>query len=193
MTKKLILLRHGDIGFAGKYIGATDVPLTTKGCSQIESLSSVFHAQQIDSILSSPMLRCRQSTEILFSKATVLYDGDLKEIDFGRWERLSFKEIAHNDPGLVDDWAAWKPEFCFPQGESIQYFLERVHRAGARINESADETIAVIAHGGVIRALLCYFLNLDPVHYLLFQIERGKYTTLEIFSDGAILTGLNLG
>ena len=193
MTKKLILLRHGKTGFAGQYIGAKDVSLSPDGCQQIASLKQIFQAQQIDQIFSSPMLRCRESAEILFADHPVNYDDDLREIDFGRWEGLSFQEIATNDPELVDKWAVWSPDFCFPEGECIAHFLTRVHRAGSRIKESSNENIILIAHGGVIRALLCYLLNLKPENYLLFQIKKGKYATLDLFSEGAVLTGFNLG
>jgi len=193
MTKKLILLRHGNTGFSGQYIGSKDVPLSANGCRQIASLQPILENQQIDYILSSPMLRCRESAEILFSDRHVYYDDDLREIDFGRWEGLIFQEIATNDPDLVNKWAAWNPDFCFPEGECIDHFIKRVHRAGSRIKESSNKNIILIAHGGVIRALLCYLLNLKPEKYLLFQVEKGRYTTLELFSEGAVLTGFNLG
>ncbi len=193
MSRKLILLRHGQTGFSGQYIGAKDVPLSANGFHQIARLQPLLKNQQIDCIMSSPMLRCRESTEILFADHPVQYDDDLREIDFGRWEGLSFQEIAASDPDLVDKWAVWNPDFCFPEGECIAHFLKRVHRAGSRIQESSNENIILIAHGGVIRALLCYLLNLKPENYLLFQVGKGKYSTLELFSEGAVLTGFNLG
>ena len=193
MSRKLTLLRHGNTGFSGQYIGAKDVPLSPDGCQQVASLKQVLPDQQIDEILSSPMLRCRESVEILFADHPVNYDDDLREIDFGRWEGLSFQEITKNDPELVDKWAVWSPDFCFPEGECIAHFLKRVHRAGSRIKESSNENIILIAHGGVIRALLCYLLNLNPENYLLFQVKKGKYATLDLFSEGAVLTGFNLG
>ncbi len=193
MSKRLVLLRHGNTGYSGRYIGAKDVPLSPDGFKQMGKLKSIFHNLHFDSIYSSPMLRCRQSAEILFAGKTVLFDDDLKEIDFGRWEGLQFAEIVEDNPELVKEWADWNTDFCFPKGERISHFIKRVHRVGARVKETPDETILLITHGGVIRGLICFFLNLNPEDYLMFKVQKGKYTTLEIFDNGAVLSGLNQG
>ncbi len=193
MNRRLILLRHGKTGFSEKYVGATDVPLSSEGVSQISSLQNIFRHQEVDLILSSPMERCRQCAEILFPESSVRYDNELREIDFGRWEGLSFREIKEADPELVELWANWSPEFCFPQGERIGSFVDRIHSVGERILLSQEKTTLLIAHGGVIRTLLCYFLNLAPSDFLLFQINKGRFATLDLFSEGGVLTGLNLG
>ncbi|HID69819.1 MAG TPA: histidine phosphatase family protein [Desulfobacterales bacterium] len=193
MNKRLVLLRHGNTGYPGRYIGAKDVPLSSDGFSQIGKLKSIFQNLHFDSIYSSPMIRCRQSGEILFDGQPVFFDDDLKEIDFGRWEGLQFDEIVEDDPELVKEWADWNSNFCFPEGERIDHFIKRVHRAGARIKETSGENVLLITHGGVIRTLICFFLNLDPKDYLMFQVQKGKYTTMELFDNGAVLSGLNHG
>jgi alpha-ribazole phosphatase len=193
VNKRLILLRHGNTGFEGRYIGARDIPLSSVGVTEILNLKSEFQSKQIDKIVASTMLRCRQTAELLFPDCAISCDEDLREVDFGRWDGLTFPEILEKDPGLVDNWAVWSPEFCFPEGESIGDFLRRVYDAGIRLTESSDKNILVIAHGGVIRAMICHFLKLEASDYLLFQVEKGKYATLDLFSEGAVLTGLNLG
>ncbi len=193
MKRRLTLLRHGKTGFSGKYIGSRDVSLSPEGVSQISSLLPLFQGQDFDCILSSPMERCKESTGILFPGYSHSYDDALREIDFGRWEGLSFSEIEKSDPVLVQQWAAWSPEFCFPEGEQISNFIERVHRVGKKLLTSQDQNIVVIAHGGVIRTLICYLLNLSPENFLLFQVAKGRYATLDLFQEGGVLTGLNLG
>jgi broad specificity phosphatase PhoE len=193
MIKRLTLIRHGMTGYSGRYVGARDVPLSPEGCAQISSLSSFFLDQKVEKIVASPMLRCIQSSEILFPDHAVSYLDDLCEVDFGRWEGRTFKEIAEEDPELVEEWADWSLKFCFPEGECIGHFVDRVHRAGAQIAAFSEENVMLIAHGGVIRALLCYFLKLDPSDYLLFQVKKGRFATLELYSEGGVLTGFNLG
>lgn len=193
MTKRLILLRHGKTGLSGRYVGSSDVSLSVEGREQISSLKASFEKQSFERVVSSPMLRCRESGEILFSPDTISYDDDFREIDFGRWEGLSFQEILKADPDHVAAWADWSPQFCFPEGESVAQFIERIHRAGSRITASTNENTLLITHGGVIRCLLCYFLQLDPSQYLLFQVQKGRFATLDLFDEGAVLTGFNLG
>ena len=193
MEKKLTLLRHGNTGFGDRYIGSKDVPLSSTGITRIANLKPVFTDQPIDEFVVSPMLRCRQSAEVLFSDRSFTSDENLREIDFGRWEGMNFSEIVKKDPELVDSWASAAAEFCFPQGERIGDFISRVHEAGKRLAKSSAKNILVIAHGGVIRALICYFLQLESSNHLLFQVKKGSYVTLDLFDEGAVLTGLNLG
>lgn len=193
MNKHVILLRHGETGFPGKYIGSSDVNLSSEGEGQIAALTEMFQDITIDLLLASPMARCRQSAAIALPEKSAHYDDDLREIDFGRWEGLSFAEIEKSDPELVSQWAEWSPEFCFPEGEQISNFICRINTVGKRIEEGSEKTVFVVAHGGVIRALVCYFLRLTPENFLLFQIEKGKFATINLFSEGGVLTGFNMG
>jgi broad specificity phosphatase PhoE len=193
MTKRITLLRHGKTGMSGKYVGSQDVPLSTDGVFQINKLKKQFIKYPIDGVISSPMLRCRQTSEILFAQDLMSHDEDLCEVDFGCWENLTFQEIVNKNPELVDEWSKSSNDFCFPEGECMAAFVSRVQSAGQRIKKSDEKDIMIVAHGGVIRYLLCYFLNLEPSHYLLFNVLKGRYSTLDLFDEGAVLTGFNLG
>ncbi|AGF79488.1 fructose-2,6-bisphosphatase [Desulfocapsa sulfexigens DSM 10523] len=193
MKKQLILIRHGMTGISGKYVGSSDVPLSADGCRQIMELRTKIPDIAVSAIIASPMLRCRQSCDLLFPEHPVIYKKDLREVDFGRWEKRSFSEIAAMDPGYVEQWAEASDSFCFPGGECLKHFVQRVQDVGDYIASLSEDTVIVVAHGGVIRTLLCYFLKIDPSHYILFKIAKGTYTTLELFPEGAVLTGLNRG
>lgn len=193
MSMRLSLLRHGRTGYSGRYVGSLDVGLSSEGVEQIKVLRSFFAHKTPEVILCSSMRRCRETSEILFGQRSVVSDDDLREIDFGDWEGLSFPEIVSTYPQEVEQWAHWSLDFCFPGGERIGDFLERVQRAAHRIMSYPHGHLLVIAHGGVIRALLCHFLELKPSNYLLFQVKKARIAELEIFDKGAVLTGLNLG
>ena len=117
---------------------------------------------------------------------------DLREIDFGRWEGLLFAEIAPGDSELVKRWSAWDREFAFPDGEAVAGFLARTGAVAERLAARPEETVLVVAHGGVIRALICHLLKLPPQNYLLFDVKPARLATLDLFSEGAVLTGFNL-
>jgi len=190
--KTLFLLRHGKTGFSGRYVGAMDVPLSSEGISQVEKLQEVFLDKGIDTIYTSPMLRCRQTCEIVFPGAVVSSDDKLREIHFGRWEGLSFAEISSKDPDIVGSWAEDVADFAFPEGESVDLFNKRVQRFATELAAGQGENIAVVCHGGVIRSLLCHFLGIDLRKYLVFQVAKGSYSTVELFGEQGVLTGFNL-
>lgn len=193
MNRRLILLRHGDTGLPGRYIGASDVPLSAAGMAQLKELRPYLQESAIDHILSSPLQRCRQTTELLLPGRKVDYDEALREINFGRWEGGTFSQIVESDPELVEQWATGGVHFCFPDGERLGAFQARVAAIGERLIQAQEQTILVVTHGGVIRTLICSLLNLSPSDYLLFQVETGRMATLDLFPEGAVLTGLNLG
>lgn len=186
------MLRHGKTGLQGRYIGSTDVSLSSEGIDQIKDLQNELRNHTFDKIYSSPMLRCRQSCEILLPGKTVDYNEKLKEIDFGRWEGLTFAEISSQDPEIVNEWADNPMDFTFPEGESVDFFNTRVQGIAVDVLEEQDEKILLVCHGGVIRSLLCYFLAIDPRNYILFQIQKGTYSTVDLFGNHGVLTGLNL-
>ena len=190
--KALFLLRHGKTGFPGCYIGSRNVPLAPEGVSQIKALRKTLQTPTFDKIFASPMLRCQQTCEILFPNNTVTYNDNLREIDFGRWEGLGFEQISKQDPEIIDEWAGGSLDFTFPEGESVSSFVERVQRIGTELSQVQGEKILVVCHGGVIRGLLCHFLGIDPLNYFLFQVEKGTYSTLDLFGAKGVLTGFNL-
>lgn len=190
--KTIFLVRHGKTGFPGCYIGARDVPLAPEGIPQIEALQKTLQGESFDSIFVSPMLRCRQTCDILFPETAVTYNANLREVDFGRWEGLTFAQISEQDHDLIDTWADSSLDFTFPEGESVAAFIERIQLFGTELSHNQGENIMVISHGGVIRGLLCHFLGIDPSNYLLFQVKKGAFSTVDLFGAQGVLTGFNL-
>ncbi len=193
MAKRVILVRHGILAEAhrGRYIGRTDAPLSAEGRRQAAALAPEFGRWEKATILCSPLLRCRETATIALGDGQGFrIDEELREIDFGRWEGLGFAEIAAADPATVDRWAALVPDFTFPGGEALRAFTARIAAAAARIAADPMETVIVVAHGGVIRFLICRFLGLEDRHYLLFGIGPGSVTELRIAEGSGILTRL---
>ncbi len=193
MLSQLILLRHGETEFPGRYVGSTDVSLSDKGEGQVEHIRPLLKKEGVDHVFCSPMLRCRESLRILNLQIDYTVDEDLREIDFGEWEGKDFSEISLSHPGIVQEWAAGKDDFCFPAGECLTDFIFRLERFKRRVFAQEKKTILVVAHGGVIRHLICSFLGLPYEKYLLFRILEAKYTILDIYNDGGVLAGLNIG
>ena len=190
---RLILLRHGRTGLSGHYVGSSDVPLSEEGRAQIQGLRPMLAAMRIDGLMASPMLRCTQTASLLGLGLPVQLDPDLREIDFGRWEGKTFGEIEAQDPELVQEWAQGNDNFCFPEGEATAGFTSRMESVKKRLLAAEARTMLVVAHGGVIRSLICGLLGLSPQDYLLFQVAKGHYSTMDLHSEGGVLTGLNLG
>ncbi len=193
MASRLILLRHGDTGAGDRYLGSSDLPLIEKGREQIRNIALYLQQIDIDAVWVSPMQRCRETLDLLALPNQAQIVNDLREVDFGRWEGLSFAEIAVQDRDLVNKWAADGAEFTFPGGDSVASFNERIAEIAHRLCNSDCSTLLVVSHGGVIRGLICRLLGLNPDQYLLFQQALGCYTVLDLHGHQGVMVGFNLG
>lgn len=192
---RLLLARHGETGdqYVGRYIGATDLPLSANGRAQARRLRELLPVG-IGRCLCSPMLRARQTAELALGGAACQIEilDPLREVDFGRWEGLSFAEIAAQDEGLVADWQRDALAFQFPGGEHTASFWRRVQAVIEVITKLPEEEVLVVCHGGVIRAMICALLGLSFEHYLLFAVQPAALTVFDVDGQRGVLLGLNL-
>ncbi len=191
MNKELYLLRHGATPLNGLYVGSTDVSLAEEGREQVLQIGKTLVSMHIDQVFCSPMKRCRETMELLYLDASLEIIDNLREIDFGRWEGHSFEEITTTDQKLIESWRISGENFCFPDGECVKDFNKRVELFSRRVAASTDERILIIAHGGTIRHLLCTFLGLSPEKKMIFDIQPGCFSTVALYGDLGVLTGLN--
>lgn len=157
----IFLLRHGmtQSNKEGRYIGRTDVPLSDEGAQGLRALAEKKPYPQADRFFASPLLRCRQSLEILYpGRPYEVVDG-LAEYDFGDYEGKSMEELK-DDPAY-GAWIAAKGALAPPNGESTEDFQKRCGAAFEGIVESllrdGSQRAVVLAHGGTIMFLLSSF------------------------------------
>jgi alpha-ribazole phosphatase len=194
MTRKLLLLRHGDVGekYRDQYIGSTDISMSELGQHQVTAVRTWLLSHSIDSCYCSPMKRCREAAKIVLEQRNMdcTIDPDLREIDFGRWEGLTFDEINRDFPDDVSKWNEFDKDFSFPDGERIGDFIKRIICFADRLEAESADTVLVCAHGGVIRLLICYFLGLAPWQYILFRVKQASVVTIELFDGAGVLSGM---
>ncbi|MFA6714200.1 MAG: histidine phosphatase family protein [Victivallaceae bacterium] len=196
--KEIILIRHGSIEpeYNGRYIGATDVPLSAKGFREAEAIGKYILNIDCDHIFASPLLRARQTLETALPTEKlkkVRYDNRLREIDFGDWEGKSFTEINTEYPAEVHDWTRPSSGFCFPNGSNPEEFHRGIDDFKRTLLESYGSRIMVFAHGGVILAFICNVLGIDKDKMLAFKADRGSVAILDLFENGCgVLKGINI-
>ncbi len=186
--KRIFFMRHGDTGQRGRYIGSTDIALSERGIAQLQQIAPTIHTMSIDLVLVSPLYRCLQSLEIL--GLTGEKEPLLQEVDFGLWEGKTFAEIAAQYPEYIEKWATDK-NFSFPQGESLAAFRSRIRQLASRLYNEGVSSIFLMAHGGVLRALICELLHLPMENYLLFDVAPGHLSEIVLHSDGGVLKSFN--
>ena len=147
-------IRHGETkgNREHRYVGRTDEPLTEEAvrfCAQCR-----FPQPQL--VFASPLLRCRQTAQLLYPERTPVIVEAFSEIRFGRFEYKNAGELS-GDPGY-QAWIDSGGTLPFPGGESREEYIRRtcagVQEALRRAQEERAEHIALVVHGGTIMAAL---------------------------------------
>jgi broad specificity phosphatase PhoE len=148
----------------------------------------------LTALYSSDLARARRSAEIIGAphglRPAVV--PALREMAMGRWEGLTAAEIQAREPAAFADWMRRVGEFPFPEGESVPALLARVAPAFDAIAAAhAGRPIAIVAHGGTNRALLCRALGLPLGRLLALGQDYGALTVLETRAGACALRRLN--
>ncbi|HJW88528.1 MAG TPA: histidine phosphatase family protein, partial [Dehalococcoidia bacterium] len=93
---RLYLARHGDTGAIERYYGSTDIPLSPRGREQAERLRDRLSGERIALVYSSDLQRALHTARVVASPhgQEPLPCPELREVDFGEYEGLTFSEIA---------------------------------------------------------------------------------------------------
>lgn len=159
--KRLLLTRHGETDWnaALRIQGQTDTELNATGRAQAEELAArlVQSGERITRIFTSPQKRALETARTVgraLGLDPVPLEG-LREVCFGQWEGCTWEEISRRWPQLHLQYIAQRLETVPPEGESYQDLLERLLPAMKTV-EQGEGTALVVAHGAVIKALLCH-------------------------------------
>ena len=193
---RLLLVRHGDteLNSAERYWGSTDVKLSDAGFRQAERLRDRLATERFDAIYSSDLRRASATAEIIASshRLDVITCAELREINFGELEGLTFNEISRLYPELAELWLQRSPRLKYPGGESVDEFNSRVSQFVGRLKKHAlQETILIVAHSGSLRSLMCHLLGIGAERWWQFRLDLASLTILETYPAGAILNLLN--
>lgn len=176
---ELILIRHGVTQTPDRLCGRTDVGLADQ---QPDVLPGVIKAlASLDQVITSPAKRCTQTADLIWAPRARPSDDRLWEQDFGAWENQLYCDIPDIGEMNQRSLAAHSP----PQGES---FLDVSARIKPAFSEAAKRAcsngpLAIVAHGGVIRAALGHALG-APEKGLGFDVAHLSITRLRCLPKG---------
>ncbi|MBQ9679885.1 MAG: histidine phosphatase family protein [Ruminococcus sp.] len=155
------LIRHGAISptLNGRYIGATDVPLSDEGKLNIRRLSATLDYPYAKVVFTSPLKRCTQTAKIIYPDIEALAIEQLAECNFGEWENKTADELKGNN--VFAKWLAGDNDVKPPRGESPADFTRRICLMFESIVDGLIKTgttdAAIITHGGVMNTLLAVY------------------------------------
>ncbi len=172
----LYVVRHGQTiwNLQNKVCGITDVELTELGKEQAKALANEVQGNSISLIISSPLKRAVETSQIISEICDIPFEIDkrLIEQNYGIYEGVDRKkeEFLNNKRQFA---------FKYPNGESMMQVAYRVYGLLEELKcKYSDKNVLVITHGGVCRIINTYFrdmTNEEFFHYTLQNARLEKY------------------
>lgn len=190
---EVFLIRHGQTfdNVRRVHQGWTEASLNEVGEAQARALRDVISGIKFDRIFSSDLRRTRQTAVILFGEdAPIEYDERLREINNTVFKGKARAELypIYGD-AYIDN--CHHLNFAEYGGESSQSILDRTADFMRGLAEDkTSERVAVVTHGGTIRATVAGVLGM-PLYSPRLDIDNCSVTKLEYTSHGWRLVHLN--
>jgi alpha-ribazole phosphatase len=193
--KRLLLVRHGETiwNHTSRYQGHTDIELSETGREQARSLAKRLKTEKVKAVYSSDLKRAFETASILASphNLPVKATKELREINFGDWEGLTYQEIMEEYRELASEWYQHPGKIRIPGGETFTDVKERAYNTILELARQNDPgTIIVVAHGGTIRAIICGLLDIDLNHAFQIRQDNTALNIIEYNHGGYIVLSL---
>jgi alpha-ribazole phosphatase len=191
---RILLIRHAVAEGNGRFHGHTDVPLAPEARQQLRVLVRKVSPYPLQVVYSSDLRRAHETAKAVarqFDTEFVIRPG-LREIHFGRWEGLSWRQVARRFPRLSRGWLTRFPHHSIPGAERFGAFKKRVMRELDEIvSANTGNCIAIVTHAGVVRLILASALGVPDGNLFRMALDPGALSVIDFFQDSAIVQLVN--
>ncbi|CAH2213321.1 histidine phosphatase family protein [Tepidibacter aestuarii] len=189
----IYFIRHGQTKFTGekRYVGHTDCSLSDEGIETMKRLKNIFSDIPINHVFCSDLLRAKQSANILFENTKIHYMRELREINMGTWDGLTFKNVKTIYPEMFEKRIDNIADFIVPDGESFKECQTRALSTVKDIISKTTGNVAIVGHAGFFRTLITYVLDIDIKYIFNIKQDYGCINVLSV-DEKFKLKGVNL-
>jgi len=182
---EIYLIRHTAVQAPGLCYGFSDVPLADTFAAEVTRLRPKLPPLPYR-VFSSPAQRCRALAGAVATD--IALEERLREMNFGDWENRLWVELPRSE---TEPWMADYVTLAPPNGETFGAVQQRAAAFLAELATTAAEPTLVFTHGGTIRALVCYCLEIPLRNAFQLQIDYASVTTIRFEHGRWQLVGLN--
>jgi probable phosphoglycerate mutase len=183
---RLVAVRHGATEWSqsGRHTSRTDLPLLDEGRREAQELGRRLAGRPFSLVLTSPMLRARETCAIAGFGPQAQVCPDLGEWDYGDYEGRTTEDIQAERPG----WSLWRDGV--PGGETAEEVTARADRVIATVRACRGDVLA-FAHAHVLRVVVARWVGLPATGGALFTLSPATISILGWERDAAVVTRWN--
>jgi probable phosphoglycerate mutase len=191
---RILAVRHGETAWNvdTRIQGHLDVPLNDTGRWQAQRMGAALADETLDAIYASDLSRAHETALALSHTVGVAVQTEpgLRERHFGEFQGLTFNEIEQRWPESALRWRRRDPSFGPAGGETLTGFYARVVETATTLAERhRGQTIALVAHGGVLDCLYRAASRVDLQAPRTWQLGNASINRLLFTGEGFILVG----
>jgi broad specificity phosphatase PhoE len=162
--------------------------------SGIRNHESLSVAPKLDAVYCSDLSRAVRGAEVIAEpfRLSPVKIKELRERNFGVWEGMSFDEIKEKYPEDFRAWVKNPLRFSPTGGENTLEVKERCMSAIDRIvSDHNARDIAIVAHGGVNRIILCQLLGVPLENIFRIEQDYAAINIIEFHSSYPVIKTIN--
>jgi len=192
----LYLIRHGEtVWNAERRIqGHQNSALNVLGHAQAHAAATALAMQSLAAVYTSDLGRAEETARIIAAPhhLSSIADPRLREVYFGAWEGYTIDEISGRWPDLYAAWRNNALETRPPDGETLEQIQLRVEAfVNDIVPQYPDHQIAIVGHGGSLRAIVAMALSADLAIFRHFHIDHGAISVVQWHDGRSSLLRLN--
>ena len=186
MNLQLWLIRHGETewSLSGAHTSRTDIPLTARGEERAAKIRDYLAHRNFSLVLTSPMLRARETCRIAGYGDVAKIEENLREWDYGIYEGRTTAEIRKDQP----NWSIW--DAPPPEGEPVEHVAVRAQQVIDRAVNTGGN-VALFAHAHILRILAATWLGLPARDGSLLGLGTGSVSTLGFERETRVISTWN--
>ena len=191
---ELLLVRHGETDWnrERRFQGHADPPLNEAGREQARELADRLSGEDIAAVYTSDLLRARETAEILAAAldAEIVALRELREIDVGSWQGLTWPEIEEHHP---DGAARWHQNgHGWDSGETYEQLGKRIVAALREIaSNHPGQRVLVVGHGGTVRATRAFVEGVSVAESRRRSSAIGNCEVFRVVTEDGTWRGLD--
>jgi broad specificity phosphatase PhoE len=171
-----------------------DSDLVSLGRSQAWAVASALREYPVAAVYSSPLRRAVQTAEAVAATccSAVGKESALAEADVGLWTGLSWQDVERSWPAEYRAFQEDAERHGYLGGENLAQVRDRALPALERLaGRHRSQTIAVVGHGVVLRALLAHWIGLPLRYARRIPFDNGGYSIVELGSGNTEVRTVN--
>jgi probable phosphomutase (TIGR03848 family) len=193
----VLLLRHGrtTANASGGLAGRQPVELDDAGRAQAVGVGARLRPLPLSAVVTSPLIRCRQTVELALPEAAPAVDEGLIECGYGDWEGQPLKKLA-KDP-LWPVVQHHPSAAVFPNGEAMAAMSARAvatirHWDATVTAEHGPESLwLACSHGDVIKAIVADAMGLHLDEFQRIVADPASISVIRYTPTRPFLVRLN--